>query len=86
MSESFTCSVYLLLDLFFFSTFDIRAGLAGYSKLTEIEDEKVETNRFDGNDFNLWKIQIEDYLYQRNLHLPHARQTRVGYYSVDVGL
>ena len=25
---------------------------------------------FDGFDFNFWKMQIEDYLYQKNLHEP----------------
>ncbi|KAF7850214.1 hypothetical protein BT93_L5735 [Corymbia citriodora subsp. variegata] len=35
-----------------------------------MEEGKVRIDRFDGKDFAFWKIQIEDYLYQRNLHLP----------------
>ena len=26
--------------------------------------------KFDGSDFSFWKIQIEDYLYQNDLHGP----------------
>ena len=27
--------------------------------------------KFDGTDFVYWRMQIEDYLYVRKLHLPH---------------
>ena len=26
--------------------------------------------KFDGTDFMYWRMQIEDYLYRRKLHLP----------------
>ena len=26
--------------------------------------------KFDGTDFAYWRMQIEDYLYERKLHLP----------------
>ncbi|KAL5558313.1 hypothetical protein UlMin_034524 [Ulmus minor] len=31
---------------------------------------KVQIEKFDGADFGFWKMQIEDYLYQRNLYQP----------------
>ena len=34
------------------------------------DDGKVKIDRFDGKDFSCWKIQIEDYLYQKKLYLP----------------
>ena len=30
--------------------------------------------KFDGTDFAYWRMQIEDYLYGRKLHLPFLRQ------------
>ena len=33
---------------------------------------KIE--KFDGIDFGFWRIQIEDYLYGRKLHLPLLRE------------
>ncbi len=35
------------------------------------EDGKMSRiEKFDGTDFGYWKIQIEDYLYRKKLHLP----------------
>ena len=31
---------------------------------------KIGTEKFDGSDFGFWKMQIEDYLYQKDLHEP----------------
>ena len=31
---------------------------------------KIGTEKFDGSDFDFWKMQIEDYLYQKDLHEP----------------
>ena len=31
---------------------------------------KLEIEKFDGSDFSFWKMQIEDYLYQKYLHEP----------------
>ena len=35
-----------------------------------VEDGKVRIEKFDGKDFDLWKMQIEDFLYQKKLHEP----------------
>ena len=35
------------------------------------EEGKVsKIEKFDGTDFGYWRMQIEDYLYERQLHLP----------------
>ena len=34
------------------------------------EEGKVRIGKFDGKDFGFWKMQIEDYLYQKKLHEP----------------
>ena len=31
---------------------------------------KMKIEKFDGADFGFWKMQIEDYLYQKNLYQP----------------
>ncbi len=31
---------------------------------------KSPVEKFDGKDFAFWKMQIEDYLYMKKLHLP----------------
>ncbi|GJU47681.1 retrovirus-related pol polyprotein from transposon TNT 1-94 [Tanacetum coccineum] len=36
------------------------------------EDGKIKIDKFDGHDFGFWKMQIEDYLYQKKLHEPLA--------------
>uniref|UniRef100_A0A803KPS4 Retrovirus-related Pol polyprotein from transposon TNT 1-94-like beta-barrel domain-containing protein n=1 Tax=Chenopodium quinoa TaxID=63459 RepID=A0A803KPS4_CHEQI len=35
-----------------------------------MEEDKLKIEKFDGKDFGFWKMQIEDYLYQKNLYLP----------------
>ena len=35
-----------------------------------VEEGKVKIDKFDGSDFGFWKMQIEDYLYQKKLHEP----------------
>ena len=35
-----------------------------------MEISKIGIEKFDGSDFSFWKMQIEDYLYQKNLHEP----------------
>ena len=35
-----------------------------------LEEGKVKIEKFDGRDFGFWKMQMEDYLYQKKLHLP----------------
>ena len=34
------------------------------------EEGKVRIEKFNGKDFRFWKMQIEDYLYQKKLHKP----------------
>ncbi|KAK4485212.1 hypothetical protein RD792_007839 [Penstemon davidsonii] len=34
------------------------------------DEGKMKLEKFDGADFGFWKMQIEDYLYQKNLFLP----------------
>ena len=38
--------------------------------LKMVDEVKHKIDRFDGNDFAYWKMQIEDYLYAKNLHAP----------------
>ena len=35
-----------------------------------VEEIKVKIEKFNGVDFGFWKMQIEDYLYQKNLYQP----------------
>ena len=35
---------------------------------SEKETSKIE--KFDGTNFGFWKMQMEDYLYQKDLYLP----------------
>ena len=35
-----------------------------------VGEGKVKLKKFDGADFGFWKMQIEDYLYQKNLYQP----------------
>ena len=35
-----------------------------------MESSKIGIEKFDGSDFGFWKMQIEDYLYQKDLHEP----------------
>ena len=34
------------------------------------DEGKIGLEKFDGTDFGFWKMQIEDYLYQKNLYQP----------------
>ena len=34
------------------------------------DEGKVKIEKFDGADFGFWKMQIEDYLYQKRLYQP----------------
>ena len=35
-----------------------------------MDSSKLGIEKFDGSDFSFWKIQIKDYLYQKDLHEP----------------
>ncbi|BBH08021.1 hypothetical protein Prudu_020102 [Prunus dulcis] len=34
------------------------------------DEGKMKIEKFDGADFGFWKMQIEDYLYQKKLYQP----------------
>ena len=40
------------------------------------EDGKFRVKKFNGQNFLLWKMQMEDYLYQKDLYLPMSRKTK----------
>ena len=40
------------------------------------EDGKFRVEKFNGQNFPLWKMQMEDYLYQKDLYLPLSRKTK----------
>eukprot|EP00253_Pinus_taeda_P018705 PITA_18705 len=40
------------------------------------EDGKFMVEKFNGKNFSLWKMQMEDYLYQKDLYLPLSGKTK----------
>ena len=40
------------------------------------EDGKFRVEKFNGQNFALWKMQMEDYLYQKDLYLPLSGKTK----------
>ena len=40
------------------------------------DDNKFRVKKFNGQNFPLWKIQMEDYLYQKDLYLPLSGKTK----------
>ena len=40
------------------------------------EDGKFRVEKFNGQNFPLWKMQMEDYLYQKYLYLPLRGKTK----------
>ncbi|GJS17908.1 retrovirus-related pol polyprotein from transposon TNT 1-94 [Tanacetum coccineum] len=47
------------------------------------EDGKIKIDKFDGHDFGFWKMQTEDYLYQKKLHEPLAEAKPTGMKAKD---
>eukprot|EP00253_Pinus_taeda_P026572 PITA_26572 len=41
------------------------------------EDGKFRVEKFNDQNFSLWKMQMEDYLYQKDLYLPLGRKTKM---------
>ena len=41
------------------------------------EDGKFRAEKFNGQNFSLWKMQMEDYRYQKDLYLPLAGKTKM---------
>ena len=39
----------------------------------KMDSSKLGIEKFDESDFSFWKIQIKDYLYQKDLHEPFTR-------------
>ncbi|GJR84000.1 retrovirus-related pol polyprotein from transposon TNT 1-94 [Tanacetum coccineum] len=46
-------------------------------------DGKIQIDKFDGHDFGFWKMQIEDYLYQKKLYEPLAEAKPTGMKAED---
>ncbi|PHU21110.1 hypothetical protein BC332_12261 [Capsicum chinense] len=44
--------------------------LRRFTRSLKMEGSKLGIEKFDGFDFGFWKMQIEDYLYQKDLHEP----------------
>src|SRR5271168_4477131 len=42
-----------------------------------VEDGKSRVEKFNGQNFSLWKMQMEDYLYQKYLYLPLGGKTKM---------
>jgi len=40
------------------------------------EDGRFRVEKFNGQSYQLWKIQMEDYVYQRDLYQPLSRKTK----------
>ena len=41
-----------------------------------MEDGKFRVEKFNGQNFLLWKMQMEDYLYQKDLYLPLSEKAK----------
>ncbi|GJS73944.1 retrotransposon protein, putative, ty1-copia subclass [Tanacetum coccineum] len=54
----------------------------GYDKLME-KDGKIKIDKFHVQDFRFWKMQIEDYLYQKKLYEPLAEAKPTGMKAED---
>ena len=40
------------------------------------EDGRFRVEKFNNENYHLWKMQMEDYLYQRDLYLPLSGKTK----------
>ena len=40
------------------------------------EEGKFRVKKFNDQNYQLWKMQIEDYLYQKDLYLPFGEKTK----------
>ena len=40
------------------------------------KDGNFRVEKFNGKNFPLWKMQMEDYLYQKDLYLPLSKKTK----------
>eukprot|EP00253_Pinus_taeda_P035535 PITA_35535 len=42
-----------------------------------VEDGKFRVEKFNSQNFSLWKMKMEDYLYEKDLYLPLGRKTKM---------
>ena len=49
-----------------------------------VEDGKFRVEKFNGQKFPLWKMQMEDYLYQKYLYLPLSRKKKKLTAMIDI--
>ena len=47
------------------------------------EDGKFRVEKFKNQNFSLWKMQMEDYLYQNDLYLPLGGKTKMPMGMID---
>ena len=47
------------------------------------EDGRFGVKKFNGQNYQLWKMQMEDYLYQRDLYLPLSGKTKKSTSMID---
>ena len=48
-----------------------------------VEDGKFRVEKFNSQNFPLWKMQMEDYLYQKYLYLPLSGKTKKSMVMTD---
>ena len=41
------------------------------------EDGRFRVEKFNGQNFSLWKMQMEDYMYQKDLYIPLGGKTKM---------
>ena len=46
-------------------------------RVGEMEEEgKFRVEKFNGQNYQLWKVQMEDYLYQKDLYMSLGRKSK----------
>ena len=45
------------------------------------EDGKFRVEKFNDQNFSLWKMQMEDYLYQKDFYLPLSKKREANDYD-----
>lgn len=51
-----------------------------------MEDGKFRVEKFNNHNYQLWNMQMEDYLYQKNLYLPLGVKAEKSMSIMDVEL
>jgi len=47
------------------------------------EDGRYRVEKFNSQNYELWKMQMEDYLYQKDLYLPLSGNTKMSMSMTD---